>query len=166
MKRSTDDILAALFNAVNPESLESYILNKVEAIASAQLINKLTKDRKEKIKVVIDCPSPNRDSWKGYVMKKVLDSKNLTVACEHKADRDYIAVGAASILAKSEREKAIKKLRTEVGDFGSWYPNDPKTKDFLVKFGKKYAEKGLFRETWATFKNHNLAKKQKKLFEF
>lgn len=142
-------------------------LNKIEAIKAAKIINKLTKERHENIKVIIDCPSPNRESWKRYVLQHVHKNKNLIVACEHKADRDYVAVSAASILAKSAREKGIAKIKKRIGkDFGSGYPNDPKTIEFLKKYSKEHKKDGVFRETWATFQNHKKQKEQKKLLDF
>ena len=159
----------------HPSEIDSKIisgtnLNMIEAIKAAEIINKLVRGRKEKIHVVIDCPSPNKVSWKADVMEYIHEEykgKNLIVSCEHKADRDHIAVGAASILAKSMREREVAKLREKIGkDFGSGYPNDPKTKAFLKKYVKEHKGKGIFRETWATFKNHKKKKDQKKLGEF
>jgi ribonuclease HII len=140
-------------------------LNKVEAIKAAKVISELTKDSTKKIQVVIDCPSTNRESWKNDVIMELKDIKNLTIICEHKADRDYIAVSAASILAKSRREEEIGKLKAKIGlDFGSGYPNDPKTKDFLEKHGDEFKNEDIFRETWATFKKHHAKTGQKSLF--
>ena len=142
-------------------------LNKVEAEKAAEIINNLTKETEESIKVVIDCPSPNKESWRKDVLRKISRQENLLVACEHKADRDYVAVSAASILAKSAREKEISLLKKKIGkDFGSGYPNDPKTIKFLKKYSEEHKKDGIFRETWATFKNHKKEKQQKKLGEF
>jgi ribonuclease HII len=142
-------------------------LNKIEAIKAAKIINKLTKKRKEKIRIIIDCPSPNRESWRRYVLQHVRKNKNLIIACEHKADRDYVAVSAASILAKSAREKEIAKIKKKINkDFGSGYPNDPKTIEFLQQYSKEHKKDGIFRETWATFQNHKKQKEQKKLLDF
>lgn len=156
-----------------PSEIDSRIgtgtnLNKIEAIKAAEIINKLTKKINEPVRVIIDCPSPNKESWRRDVVKHVLESKkNLIVACEHKADRDYVAVGAASILAKSEREKQIAIIKKKIGkDFGSGYPNDPKTLEFLKKYSKEHKKDGLFRETWATFQNHKKEKEQKNLLDF
>jgi ribonuclease HII len=142
-------------------------LNKVEAEKAAEIINNLTKETEKPIKVIIDCPSPNKESWRKDVLRKVNRQENLLVACEHKADRDYIAVSAASILAKSAREKEISILKKKIGkDFGSGYPNDPKTIKFLKKYSEEHKKDGIFRETWATFKNLKKEKQQKKLREF
>ena len=142
-------------------------LNEIEAIKAAEIINELTREIKEEVKVVIDCPSVNRESWKGDVMKRILKYENLIVSCEHKADRDHVAVGAASILAKSAREEGIEKLKKKIGkDFGSGYPNDPVTKEFLKKYGEEHKKDGIFRETWATWKNRKKEKDQKKIGDF
>jgi len=146
-------------------------LNKIEAIKAAEIINKITDSQKknQKIRVIIDCPSINKKSWRLYVLKDIIDSKkkNLIIQCEHKADRDHIAVGAASILAKSEREKQVAKIKKKIGkDFGSGYPSDPMTKEFLKKYAKKFNDSGIFRKTWATFKNHKKEKEQKNIMDF
>ena len=130
-------------------------LNKIEAMEAAEIINKLTESINENVNVVIDCPSPNKEAWKNTVMGYVHFSDNLKVKCEHKADRDYPAVSAASILAKSEREKEVAKIKEKIGkDIGSGYPSDPLTIEFMKKYSKKYKSEGIFRESWATFQNN------------
>ena len=142
-------------------------LNKIEAIKAAEIINELTKNIKEQVRVIIDCPSPNRESWRKYVLQHIHKQENLTVACEHKADRDYVAVSAASILAKSARESEVAKIKKKIGkDFGSGYTHDPKTIEFLKKYSKEHKKDGIFRETWATFQNHKAKKEQKTIGDF
>ncbi len=142
-------------------------LNKIEAVKAAEIINKLKKGKKERIKAVIDCPSPNKETWKNYLLRYIKDKENLFVECEHKADRDYIAVSAASILAKDLREKEIKKIKNRIKkDFGSGYPSDPITVDFLKNHSKQYKKDGIFRQSWMTWKNHIKEKQQKKLVDY
>jgi len=142
-------------------------LNKIEAMEAAEIINRLTENIEGPIRIVIDCPSPNKEAWKNQVVSYVHFTDNLRIACEHKADRDHIAVGAASILAKSARESEVAKIRKKIGkDFGSGYPNDPKTTEFLKNHGKEHKKDGIFRESWATFKNHKKQKEQKNLSDF
>jgi ribonuclease HII len=119
---------------------------------AAKIINSINKDLKEKIKVIIDCPSVNVDSWKISLMNYIDKKDNLEISCEHKADTNHLSAAAASILAKVTREEEISKLKKEFGDFGSGYPSDPKTKRFLVEKGNELANSGLFRKTWATWK--------------
>ena len=52
---------------------------------------------------------------------------------EHKADRTYPIVSAASIIAKVERDGEIAKLKVKYGDFGSGYLTDDKTMVFLKR---------------------------------
>jgi len=141
-------------------------LNKIEAIKSAEIVNNLTKNVDKKIKVIIDCPSPNKTAWKAYLLRHI-DRKDLNILCEHKADRDYVACSAASVLAKSEREKQVAILKEKLGiDFGSGYTSDSLTIEFLKNFSKQFKKDGIFRETWATFQDFKKEKEQKRLGEY
>lgn len=141
-------------------------LNNLEAIKSAEIINKLNKGR-EKIEVIIDCPSPNIPKWREYAMKHIHEPDNLTLKAEHKADVNHVACSAASIIAKVTRDAEIEKIKKQVGmDFGSGYPSDPVTINFLRKYGKKYKKDGIIRETWQTWQNFKGKKEQKNLKDF
>ncbi len=53
---------------------------------------------------------------------------------ENRADDKYEIVGAASIVAKVLRDRSVAELREKhqnLGDLGSGYPSDPKTKRFV-----------------------------------
>ncbi len=141
-------------------------LNKIEAIKSAEIINQMNKGL-DKIKVIVDCPSPNTRKWKAYLLTKIQNISNLNVSCEHKADVNYIAVSSASILAKSAREKEVRKIKKKLGiEFGSGYSSDPITRKFLSDHGGKHKKEGIFRQTWSTWKNNQKKKEQKKLKDF
>jgi ribonuclease HII len=74
----------------------------------------------------------------------------------HQADAIYPVVSAASIIAKVRRDELIEELKKELGiDFGSGYPSDPKTKEFLIKWGKKHSGKfpEIVRQSWQTVEN-------------
>jgi len=156
---------------VEPEDIDTSLttgtnLNDVEAIECAKIINKLNSG-KEKIKVIIDCPSTNIKSWIEYVKTCVINKENLEIIGEHKADVNHPCVSAASILAKTHRDAEIEKLKKKLGvDFGSGYPSDPLTCKFLKEYGKKHEHDGIFRKTWSTWKTACSSKKQKKLGEF
>ncbi len=127
-------------------------LNTLEAMKAANIINKLTKGRKEKILVILDCPSVNTVAWKKTLISFIDTNASLDIRCEHKADANYPSVSAASILAKVAREDSLIDLKKKFGNFGSGYPSDPLTKDFVRKNGVKFKDSGLFRKTWATWK--------------
>lgn len=139
-------------------------LNESEARMASKIINEINKGF-NRIRVVIDCPSPNRTKWGDSVKMKIDDLSNLEVVCEHKADRNHVAVSAASILAKQEREREMDVLRKKYGDdIGSGYSSDAVTRKFLEKNVKKLKDKGIFRKSWKTWKQANANEHQKKLF--
>lgn len=80
-------------------------------------------------------------------------SKGAKIISEHKADAKYPVVSAASIIAKVERDLAIERYHQKYGDFGSGYPNDPKTIKFvrtLVRNGEKLPP--IIRKSWESVK--------------
>jgi ribonuclease HII len=139
-------------------------LNWLEAITSANLCNELIKKLgTDDVRIIVDCPSTNPDAYKEYFRNK-LDNKDIELIVEHKADMNYLVVGAASIIAKVTRDRTITNLKKEIGiDFGSGYPSDPKTKAFLVANYDKY---DVFRKSWASWKKIAKAKDQKTLGGF
>lgn len=139
-------------------------LNDLEAHMAANIVNEINKGF-AKIKVVIDCPSNNRMRWRDHVRTKIDNQSNLEILCEHKADVNHVAVSAASILAKEERERQMDILREKYGEsIGSGYASDPKTTKFLEKNIKKLDHHGIFRKTWKTWKKAHSDSNQKKLF--
>lgn len=138
-------------------------LNEIEALACAEIINKINKGH-GKIKVLIDCPSTNISKWSDYLKTKIENLSNLEISCEHKADRNHISASAASILAKSVREKEMDKLREIYGEeIGSGYSSDPSTQRFLENNIHKLNDKGIFRKTWVTWKRASDSKVQRRL---
>ena len=140
-------------------------LNYTEAIKTAMIINELTKDLKEKVNVIVDCPSVNIKSWTSDVQKLIKRPELVSLSCEHKADFNHPAVSAASIVAKERREDEMKKLRKEFGvDFGSGYPSDPKTKEFIKENYNNPKHKSIIRFSWETVKKLVRESNQKALF--
>lgn len=89
--------------------------------------------------------------------KSNLSSFGCKLVAEHKADLKYPIVSAASIVAKVERDRLIKELHVKYGDFGSGYPTDPKTVEFvrdLVMQGDKLPP--IIRSTWVSVKKITL----------
>jgi ribonuclease HII len=142
IESSADEIDSSLNSGTN--------LNTLEAQKSAAIINHLA-GKNEQLRVIIDCPSVNIIAWKKTLLEYVKNQTNFVVRCEHKADANHISVAAASILAKVAREDAVTELKKKYGDFGSGYPSDPKTKDFLKKNGKELSNEKIFRKTWSTW---------------
>ncbi|MBN2142331.1 ribonuclease HII [Candidatus Woesearchaeota archaeon] len=138
--------------SVQPKDIDAAVesettnLNWLEADVGAKLINNMQKNKVEK--VFVDCPSANPKAYTEYLQKKLSYKPALIV--EHKADFKYLIVGAASILAKVTRDRAIEELKKKHGvDFGSGYPADPVTAQFVKDNWNKY---DFFRKSWGTWK--------------
>ncbi len=143
-------------DALNSDSLN---LNWLEAHKGAEIINKL-----KPTKAIVDSPSSNTDNYKSY-MANLIKDKKIELVCEHKADLNYIEVGAASILAKVTRDNLIEEIKKKIGiNFGSGYPSDSLTQKFLKENWNKYPE--IFRKTWASYKKYENAKNQSSLADF
>ncbi len=124
-------------------------LNEIEAMRIGYLLNEL----KEKPDVVyVDAPDPIAENFGKRIRKYI--SFDIDIRSEHKADMNYLIVGAASILAKVERDLEIKKLCRRYGNMGSGYPHDPNTIAFLCDWVKKNKKLPNFaRKSWETSKN-------------
>ena len=162
----TFEIALAFPKEIDKTNYDGINLNELEAIKTAEIINKINRGYK-KIKVVIDCPSISIEKWQDMLKTKIKNLSNLEISCEHKADKNHVVVSAASILAKCVREKEMTKLKKVYGEsIGSGYTSDPVTRRFLEKNHKKYEDKGIFRKTWSTWKNIVSKTKQRKLEDF
>lgn len=131
-------------------------LNELEAKVFAEIINRLRPDA-----AYIDLPSMKYEGFRRLIEDNLKHRCSLIL--EHKADENYPIVSAASIIAKCERDRLIEELKPELGDFGSGYPSDIKTRKFLMELARS---RGMncphIRSSWRT-----LAKiSQMKLDEF
>jgi len=161
----TFEIVIAHPDEIDGKNHNGINLNALEAIKMAEVINRINKGF-GKIKVIIDCPSVSIEKWKDFLKTKIDNLSNLEIVCEHKADQNYVAVSAASILAKHIREKEMDKLKEKFGtEIGSGYCSDPNTHKFLKNHAREHENKGIFRKTWGTWKEACSIAEQKRLFE-
>lgn len=150
---------------ISPQEIDGAVeskvtnLNKLEAEKAAQIIKELDPD-----KAIMDCPSPNIRKFHAF-MSELVDDSNIELVLEHKADKNHVVVGAASILAKVRREEIVEEIEKKIGrSIGTGYQSNPECQKFLEECWDKYPE--LFRKSWVTWKNHQSSKMQKKLDEF
>lgn len=109
--------------------------------------------------VMIDCPTIGKNKFLEKLMKYV--KADLNIIAEHKADKKYPVVSAASIVAKVIRDREIDKIKEKVGiDFGSGYPSDERTIRALKENYSKL--KKYVRKKWKTVLNIS----QRNLLEF
>ncbi|MEF8886073.1 MAG: ribonuclease HII [Haloarculaceae archaeon] len=91
----------------------------------------------------------------------------LDVRGEHGADETYPVVGAASIVAKVERDAHVDRLAEAYGDVGSGYPNDPATTEFLHAYVAEHdALPPCARRSWKTSRDALADAAQSSLGEF
>ncbi len=138
-------------------------LNFIEAMKIAELILSL-----ENVphKILVDSADTVPEEYKRKIthcLNTMQDDFIIPeIISEHKADDRYIEVGAASILAKVKRDREIEKLKEEHGEFGSGYPADELTKEFMKKLIRSGNLPEFVRKSWNTVDKA----KQTKLFEF
>lgn len=78
--------------------------------------------------VTVDAPSVNATAIHRILIAKSGWPHPERLIAEHRADENHLAVAAASIIAKFERERLLDILKQELDeDLGCGYPHDPKT---------------------------------------
>ncbi len=101
-------------------------LNRLEAENMAKIINMLQPDEAQ-----VDAVDVLEDRFKRHIEEKLTVAAN--IISKHKADINYPAVSAASIIAKVNRDHEIAMLASKYGDFGTGYLADTRTIKFLKK---------------------------------
>ena len=98
--------------------------------------------------VLVDAPSINAEGFRRKLHATSGWGDIERFHAKHHADTDNRTVGAASILAKSERERLIARLKKELGcDFGSGYSHDERTITHIKSVAMDAAH---VRWSWAT----------------
>lgn len=162
------------FVIIPPSTIDSAVkagnrlnnLNWLEANKSIELIKLIVRETKID-ELFIDCPSTNIKSYLQY-LKKRLKIKLSCIVAEHKADKTYPIVSAASIIAKVTRDQEIQNIQQQCQiNFGSGYTSDTRTISFLKDWFKEHKEFPEFvRLSWMTARNIMNEMKQTKLDSF
>jgi ribonuclease HII len=136
-------------------------LNELEAVVFASLIDRIRAET-----VYVDACDVNESHFSRMVMDRL--SYRPRMVCEHKADDNYPIVSAASIIAKTNRDRIVSEMRVEIGqDIGSGYASDPKTIAFLQKWIKEKGDLPPYtRRSWATAKEAMSSSKNAKLTDW
>jgi ribonuclease H, mammalian HI/archaeal HII subfamily len=137
IKISSSEIDNAIFSGLK--------LTKLEAKYIAEIIKKIYAEI-----YYVDSPLNNPNAFL-KILNNLINSK-INIVCEIKADEKYVQVSAASILAKVERDNEIKKLYKKYGYFGSGYPSDERTINFLKDLLSKGNIPEEVRKSWKTYK--------------
>jgi len=135
-------------------------LNTLEIRAFASLVDDLRPR-----KAYVDACDVSELNFKRALSKEIKWKTELI--CEHKADENYPVVSAASIVAKVRRDEEMRKIGRELGDVGSGYSSDPKTRAFLEKWIRENGDLPPYtRRSWATAKEMLGASKISKLTDW
>lgn len=148
------EVLEISAKEIDTQRIQRRSLNILEAQWMAQVLNRLNWDI-----AYIDASDVNAERY-GRQISAQLKTKNKVVS-EHKADSAYPVVAAASVLAKVRRDMRIRELHRKYGDFGSGYPNDPKTRKFLHDWIRTHNTfPDIVRKTWETARDISAAHRQ------
>jgi ribonuclease HII len=123
-------------------------MNQIMVLSHANVLDQLKPN-----KAYLDAADVKEERFGENVKKKC--SISLDIVAKHKADTKFPIVSAASILAKTQRDRAIRDMEKEIGrPLGSGYPSDPTTKRFLsdwIKENNSFPE--IVRHSWKTTEN-------------
>ena len=137
-------------------------LNDLEITAFAELVRAVGPDETR-----ADACDPNARRFARVL--KARSGHPAPVKARHHMDRDDLVVGAASIVAKVERDRAVERLAAEIGEpIGSGYPSDPRTMEFVRRW---IASRGVqsaawLRQSWAPTKRLIHERSARRLEEF
>jgi len=139
-----DYYVARISPKIIDQSVRKNQLNHLEAKYMAKVISKLGPDSS-----YVDSCDVNPARF-GKEISKLANSGK--IYSRHHADSRFVIVSAASIVAKVNRDRAIKKLRQKY-DLGSGYPSDSKTMKFIKKWILDHHEIPKFvRKSWKPVK--------------
>lgn len=132
---------------IAPAKINKESLNHLEAFYTAKIINKLSPHL-----AYLDVPASGR-GIENYCQKVrgSCQEKSVKILGGNHLDTTNVLVAAASIVAKEHREREVRKLHQKFGDFGSGYPADPKTRQWLKTWSLKNGEwPKIVRTKWST----------------
>lgn len=162
IKKLAADYIVLKITAKEIDSLRTETnLNRIEIERMRHMIDMLRPD-----KVVIDSPEVNVSRFKQKVLASIKHN-GFDLVAENFADKNHLEVGAASILAKVQRDAEISKLHEKYGFFGSGYSSDERTVAFLkdwIKVNKEFPD--CVRKSWMTSITIKEEKEQTRLKKF
>jgi len=142
---------------VEPEEIDAYVadggMNDLMVEAQARTLEKLDASGK----VIADASDVSAERFARRLGERVHDGYD--VKAEHGADDTYDAVGAASVVAKVERDAHVGRY-----DAGSGYPGDPATVGFLREQAPDFPE--CVRKEWSTTERVEREEKQSEFGDF
>jgi len=138
-------------------------LDKIEAMKMAEIIELCNGST-----IFIDSLEHNTQKFKQIVLS-FLKNKDYDLVVENYLDESIPVVSAASIIAKVNRDEAIKEIEKEAGQpIGVGYPHDVVTIEFLKKLIRENGKNlpPYVRKSWVTTQVLQEESWQRKLKDF
>ena len=129
--------------------MESGTLNSLEVKAFADAISKVTAGTLE-FSLFLDACDVDAERF-GENVSSTLGGvgDDCRIFSRHRMDSEDVVTGAASIIAKVNRDLAMEKLSKKLGiDLGSGYPSDPKSKIAVEKLCREDYPHECLRRKW------------------
>lgn len=131
---------------VTPRKIDHFVsmkkLNALEAHTMAMIINKLKPQE-----AFVDSCDVSPERFRIAVMSTL--KCRAKIDSSHHADSNNVAVSAASIIAKVNRDREIARIRKRIGNIGSGYPSDKKTMRFVRRWVRTHGKAPKFaRSSW------------------
>jgi len=141
-------------------------MNSLTVAAQVQALSGVAADDDH---ALVDAGDVSESRFARRVADGVADNGlSINVTAEHGADEASRLVGAASIVAKVERDSRINAVDENYDrDIGSGYPSDPTTRAFLADYVDGHGElPACARRSWSTCEDVLAAAEQSGLDEF
>jgi len=132
---------------VVPEEIDRENLNDLEVEAIERIARQLKARDLAVGEVVVDEVAGRARDIEVAIHRYYPEAR---VAVVPRADRDYPAVAAASIVAKFLRDKHVELLGRVYGEIGSGYPSDPRTLEWLRRVRSSGELPSCVRRSWRT----------------
>jgi ribonuclease HII len=137
-------------------------MNTLTVLAQAEAVAAVARDGDGG---VLDAGDASAERFARRVAERV--PADVDLRAEHSADESYQLVGAASVLAKVERDTHVEGLAEAYGDVGSGYPSDPTTREFLRNYVETHGDlPDCARRSWSTCDDALAAAEQSALDSF
>jgi len=137
---------------ISPWNIDRYVrrrrkyttLNRLEAEIVADHLNLLRPSV-----AYLDSPYPIPRVYSDMV-KGIIGDMHVRIVSQNRAESVHVEVAAASVLAKVRRDGIIEELRKELGDFGSGYPSDQRTRQYVLGLLSRGDKPSYVRWSWKT----------------
>ena len=129
--------------------MESRTLNSLEVWAFSEAIKEVS-DNSLEYRIFLDACDVDAERFGRNISSSLKMEKNgWKIFSKHRMDSDDVVTGAASIIAKVNRDWAMERLSEDLGiDLGSGYPADPKSKAAIEELCKLEELNDCLRRKW------------------